>query len=399
VPYEVPGLTSAFSGRLPAEHGWFSYWAAQGHGYQPRVLSQADQRLPYLWQRRELADRKFAVINVFGTHPPVPLDGWVISYPMDQTVRASHPKSLLWELSQKGISYAHDVSIWYAGQERHEFVSRALAADRERGAAARELWGRGPDVLIVNLTGIDRVCHFYWQELEPGSPFPEEETAIYRAFLGCDHILSSLLELVDESTTLISFSEIGFGPLRAYVSINDLLTKAGFQKKGLGPEGPVPQWAETSAFEAVQGTHGININLRGRQETGPVAEGDYERVRAEVAVALREAVNPYTGCRMFRTVRPREEVYPGPALEAAPDLVLEPLDERYQPLGDRFWASRVNRTLQSGWHRRQSYAAVAGGDVAGGRELAEAAPVDIAATVCAALGVEVPSDFDGKVLG
>ncbi|MGJ3560840.1 hypothetical protein ACR6C2_30125 [Streptomyces sp. INA 01156] len=45
----------------------------------------------------------------------------------------------------------------------------------------------------------------------------------------------------------------------------------------------------------MQGTHGMNINVRGRYKHGTVRKQDYERVRAEVVTALMETLNPGPG--------------------------------------------------------------------------------------------------------
>lgn len=398
VPYEVPGLTSAFTGRSPADHGWLSYWVAQTEGEQPQVLRPEQLKVPHIWRRAECERLKFGIINVFGTHPAEPLNGYVITYPMAQTVRASHPPSLLHELSKSGVSYAHDVSIWYAGQPREEFLTRVLEADRQRGLAAQELWARAVDVLIVNLTAIDRVCHFYYQELEPGSPIAADKTAPFLAFATADRILQQLLQHVDDSTALLAFSEIGFGPLRAFVSVNKALERAGHLKFRDSACTQVDR-AHSAAFEAAQGTHGVLINVAGRQAHGVVEAQDYKRVRAEVRACLCATHNPYTGLPLFRQVYEREELYQGAAVLHAPDLIVEPADERYQPLGDPFWATHVNRHLQSGWHRRDSYLAAVGGPFASGKASARRArPVDLTAMLYRALDLDLPKEFAGEVL-
>src|SRR5690242_6509351 len=57
VPYEPPGLFTAFTGAPPAEHGCFSYWAVHSPDYTPAILDGTASRRPFLWHRPELADR------------------------------------------------------------------------------------------------------------------------------------------------------------------------------------------------------------------------------------------------------------------------------------------------------------------------------------------------------
>ncbi len=397
VPYEPPGLVSAFTGRSAGDHGWFSYWDVHNHDYRPQPLNSAKQSQLLLWQRPELSSARFGVVNVFGTHPPTPLNGWLVTYPMQQTVKACYPRDLLWSLSQRGVHYTHDVSIWFSGQAQKSFLPLALEADRRRGEVALTLFEEGADVVIVNLTSIDRISHCYWQELEPGSPVSATESAIFQAYLQCDRIIAQCAELVSKNTSLLAFSEIGFGPLRAYCSVNDALEKAGLLKSERSDTAPV-LWDKTIAFEAVQGTHGVNINLSGRYAAGTVRESDYDHVREQVMAALNETINPYTGLLMFRQVFRREEVYAGQCLADAPDIILAPADERYLPLGDSFWARHVNRTCQSGWHRRDSYWAGMGDVFSPAHHEKVASLLDIAPTIFEMLGVDVPGDFTGSSL-
>ena len=194
-------------------------------------MTSEDLRHPFVWRRPEFADKRFAVVNVFGTHPPKPLNGWLVTYPMQQTLNACYPRDLLWSLSNRGLHYTHDVSVWFSGQAQKDFLPLVLEADRRRGELAFAFLDEGADVVIVNLTGIDRTSHCYWQELEEGSPVPETESAIFRAYRECDAIIERLTERVDEHTSLLCFSEVGFGALRAYCSVNDHLERAGFLRE------------------------------------------------------------------------------------------------------------------------------------------------------------------------
>ncbi|MFK3979423.1 alkaline phosphatase family protein [Micromonospora sp. NPDC050397] len=356
VPYEPSGLFTAFTGVEPATHGCFSYWEVHTPDYVPRVLDSGDSRRPFLWHRPELGDRTVAVINVFGTHPVQPVNGHVISYPMRSTLHACHPRDLPIQLAEVGIKPVHDVTVWFAGQPKSERVPLILGADEQRAAAALHLLrgglGTPPDLTIVNMTAIDRLSHFYWQELEPGSQVAEDDQAIFQAYQLCDRLLGELLDLVDGSTSLFCFSEIGFGPLRSYQSVNDVLAKAGLLT--YAADGVI-DFTRTRAFEAVQGAAGVNLNLVGRQRDGVVTGAEYDSVLAEVRAVLTEYVNPLTGRLFLADAIPRDKIHTGPAIEEAPDLIMEPADWRYLAFGDMYWVSRVTRWLQSGWHRRDSF--------------------------------------------
>lgn len=395
VPYEVPGLFTALTGFRSADHGCFSYWHARNCGYRPRIITSKDLIKPFIWQRRELQGEKFALINLFGSHPPVPLHGQMITYPMMPTMRACSPDDLLWKLLQKGIRYNHDIYAWYRGQPREEFIKTVFDIEEARCAAAAELLREDTDVLIVNLTIADRFSHFYWQELKEGSRYKDNETAVFQAYHFLDSAINRLLDQIGSSANILVFSEIGFGPLLKYISVNEYLSQGGFLAQGADKQ---IEWEVTKAFESVQGTHGININATSFFERGCVTERDVAAVARDVRDYLKELINPYTGLRFFREVFLKKEVYDGEALDKSPDLILEPADPRYLPLGDPYWARYVNRNLQSGWHRSDGFLLAKGPRIASGGEDLQADLEDIAPTILNILMRDIPHEFIGSPL-
>jgi len=82
-------------------------------------------------------------------------------------------------------------------------------------------------------------------------------------------------------------------------------------------------WSKTSAFSEEANTQpGVWLNLAGREEAGRVAAADYEHARDDVIAALQDWNLPCGGPVVARARR-REEVYAGPHLERAPDVVVE----------------------------------------------------------------------------
>lgn len=346
VPYELPALVTAFTGAPPGEHGTFSLWRIHGarFGDDPAITESADVSADFLWERVRPKART-AVVNVPGSHPP--REGsrpYLITYPLLPTLHGCVPPDLLRSLVRRGIPYTHDVSALYRGEPRDEFLEVVLHVERARAAATLELLETGPDLAIFCLTIIDRLSHFFWHEVEPGSGMPDEDSALFAAYRFVDDYLKRLLDRLDPADHVFLFSEIGFGPLTRYVSINDILERAGFGSAA-APERAV-------ALEAVQGSHGVNLNLRRRHPEGLIPEEQEERIVEEVREALLQAEIPETGEPLLSAVHRGSELYPGRFSERAPDLVVEPRDERFQPLGDPRWASRVHRHLQTGWHRR-----------------------------------------------
>jgi len=173
-------------------------------------------------------------------------------------------------------------------------------------------------------------------------------------------------------------------------------------------------WTRTAAFsEELSYAPSVWINLKGREPLGTVAPQDFERVREDVCEALEAWCDPWTGEPLVRRAYRREELYDGPLVERSPDIVLDlalpggyslaclsseggqrPPIRKLAP--EEFGGGR-GRGL-AGTHRRDGLFVVAG---MGGRRMGPVGGVgiaDIAPTLLAFAGVEIPASMDGSVI-
>lgn len=82
-------------------------------------------------------------------------------------------------------------------------------------------------------------------------------------------------------------------------------------------------WRRSTAFCPSASLMGVRINLEGREPNGRVPRSEYEAVRQEIVDHL-SAVRTPDGDPAFEFVRPRDELYDGPRIEDAPDVVFLP---------------------------------------------------------------------------
>jgi predicted AlkP superfamily phosphohydrolase/phosphomutase len=149
---------------------------------------------------------------------------------------------------------------------------------------------------------------------------------------------------------------------------------------------------------------GIEINLRGRQPEGIVAPGvEFESLAADIVAALRAATDPGTGEPIVAEVYRKEEIYHGPYLDIAPDIVLvlgpghkagiESATDITTPVafGD------LPRDL-SGVHTMDGIFIAHGPGIRRGATLNGGQIVDLAPTILHLAGQLVPANMDGRVL-
>jgi predicted AlkP superfamily phosphohydrolase/phosphomutase len=160
-------------------------------------------------------------------------------------------------------------------------------------------------------------------------------------------------------------------------------------------------WSRTKAYS--KGNYGqIFVNLRGREPWGSVEPGEeYDKVRESIRADLLASTDPQTGARLFDRVYLREELYRGPYVDEAPDILFLPTDMRNKALGTLdFTSNRFAFPVygNSGDHRLEGIFLAAGPSFRRSARLGRLSIMDVAPTLAYLLGVEVPRQMDGAVL-
>jgi predicted AlkP superfamily phosphohydrolase/phosphomutase len=167
-------------------------------------------------------------------------------------------------------------------------------------------------------------------------------------------------------------------------------------------------WARTRLYSVGSCGH-IYVNLRGREPHGQVAPGaEYDRLLRAATDHLLALRDPQDGQAVIERVWQREELYHGPALARAPDLVLSWRDDAYEPrpaLGapglpvfqDRVGLSEFVATPLTGCHRRDGILLAYGAGIEPGPVM-DGSILDLAPTILYALGLSVPREMDGRIL-
>src|SRR5581483_10364998 len=233
----------------------------------------------------------------------------------------------------------------------------------------------GTDLLVV-FTGIpDGLHHNFWAFHDPTSPLHEPDaplalrTLITRWYEEIDAAIGRLVADLGDDTAVLVVSDHGGGPAPSrHLNVNAFLRGKGYlEVAGAGraqvasgvrrvidrarQQVPGRMWLKRNLPERVQRRlrglrnataaiawertrayaipvyypiTGVWVNLRGRQPRGVVAPGaEYEALRDALVRDLGALVDPISGAPLVRSVRRREEVYEGPHVADAPDLVVE----------------------------------------------------------------------------
>ncbi len=178
---------------------------------------------------------------------------------------------------------------------------------------------------------VDQLGHMFWRAMDPKHPLydPGSKYAhvIEETYKNMDMILGKALERLDSQTTLMVMSDHGFAPFYRAFNLNTWLKEQGYVKLVDKPAKDGAEffanvnWGETRAYGL--GINGLYINLKGREPRGVVEPGtERDSLLKEITEKLLAVRDPKTGEQVIRRVYRAEEVYSGPALQEAPDLII-----------------------------------------------------------------------------
>lgn len=203
---------------------------------------------------------------------------------------------------------------------------RLLASELERFLAEQR---RG--LFFFYVSSVDQRSHMLYREMDP-APFHSARAprdlaeAVRHAYLEMDALLGSVLERIDPATTLVVMSDHGFAPFRRQANLNRWLEREGYLRLR-DPERRAEvewlegiDWSHTRAFAI--GLNSLYLNVRGRERHGIVAPGERERLAREIAGKLESWRDGADGPRVVTHAAVREDVYRGPHVSDAPDLLV-----------------------------------------------------------------------------
>ena len=224
-----------------------------------------------------------------------------------------------------------------------EFLAQSgLVLDERRRLLRHELdWfqrQKGSAFLFFYLSSIDQRNHMLYRHVDSSHPshpaHPPHQTdaeqqlkqAMHAAYQEVDEIIGWLLDSVDEQTALIVMSDHGFAPFRRQAHLNAWLEQNGYlhlrnprQRRQVEWLQGI-RWRRTRAFAI--GLNSLYLNVRGREHRGAVAPNKRAALAREIADKLLEWRDPELNQPVVTQAVLREEVYHGPHVDEAPDIIV-----------------------------------------------------------------------------
>ena len=298
--------------------------------------------------------------------------------------------------------------------DEEEFLAQdEMVLEESRAMLEYELKRFDAGLLFYYISSTDQRQHMFWRLMDEKHPAYDRVLAekfggtIERTYRQADEILAQSLARIDKDTVVLVMSDHGFRPFYRGLNLNTWLRDNGyhrlineFKKEELEEGFPSTDWAKTKAYGI--GLNGLYINERGREGAGIVAPGgEKDALIREIAAKLEAFKDPEGGDRVVQKAYVAKDVYTGPNVDAAPDIVVG-----FAPGYRISWKSPLGRIPAQ---VMESNTAKWSGDHMGAAEnlpgivltngpLRAESPAlyDVTATIMDVFGVEKPKDYIGE---
>ena len=458
-PVTPHAWTTFLTGKNAGKHSIYDFTAWKEHSYEMEFVNGSHRKAPTVFSILNRCGKRAGSVAVPFTYPPEEVDGFVLSGidAPDEGARAVYPESLFHEIKRNvGPYHIHLGSPVGRRRDDSAYIKDILTEDENRTEIGLYLMKKhSTDLFMIVYNNIDRIQH---QTLSQGvseelrsetvmSPDAELVATVYKE---TDEKVGRIISQVDEDTLVMIMSDHGAGPIRKVFFLDTWLENNGWlahtktAKRSLcrSVQGVrflskrfLPRWGKNLikgrmsglrdriesylAFSGIDwdrtkaygfGMYGnVCINLRGREPGGVVEPGsEYEDLRGEIAERLENLRDPETGDAIVERGLRREEIYEGPYVDKAPDLLIRWRDYSYytsvrpDPGADGVFGPCQNIDSSEykhvGTHRMEGVFMAAGAGVREGMCIEGAHIGDLAPTLLYFLGQPVLADMDGRVL-
>lgn len=267
------------------------------------------------------------------------------------------------------------------------FLDHAYSIHQERERQFFHLLRRTPHgCLVAVFDGSDRIAHMF--------SAPSQLQTLDEMVARMDDLVGRTRQQIGPDDVLIVLSDHGFKPLHTLVDINAWLAQHGYLQ---AKEGAV-DWSDSRA--GVYNLSGVRLNLRGRESQGMVDKDQAAELKNEIRDGLKSL--EWQGEKVFTDVFLADEIYTGPYLERAPDLVLgfSPGFGIFKDSTRGFVSSEIFHANSSTWSGDHCYHPdTIPGVLFCNRKLNPGAQItDLSATILDLQGVERPPWMEGKSL-
>jgi len=430
LPYTTfPAWKCYSTGRNPGKLGVYWFLEFDRDMRDIKVNSSLSFKSDEYWDILGYRGFKVGIINMPTTYPPKRVNGFMISgFGASNSSYYTYPKSLKYEIEEK-FDYKVNPYKWITSHGR-DALNEYERLIKSRFEVLKH-YHKYMDLLHLTIYLTDNIQHFYWSDRD----------TLLRFYKLLDYEIGEILDMFDivfimsdhgftdlrnvffinrwfEERGLITLRDGGGGLLRrmnlSYERLNALRVRYRFIDRVIRilPEellARIKRKLPGETFDSIFDYFSKGINWE-ETSTIPLEGLIYllkrdEKLRGRISRALEELVDPLSGRRLCEKVYGREEIYSGPYVGKAPDLVISPSEGFEVKLTteiDSIWGVddewRGPSLRRTGVHTRFGMFIAYGRGIRRGIRIPISSIYDLAPTILSIYGVPIAGDMDGRPL-
>lgn len=447
--------TTMYTGVNPGKHGVYDFANFLCGQERIELTNGGSRRCKTLMQLCSDAGLSVGVLNAPWTYPPDALDGYVVAG-MDTPEFSrdmANPPAVFDEIVELVGEYSLEPArkLWLRDEPWAEEIDEEIAKLTE--VAIWLIQNRPTDLFMMVFLITDLVQHgFIGDRRLKSTSGKVYDDLILHTYRLIDAAIGEMIETAGDAPVML-MSDHGAAVFERYVIFDALFRQCGFLRlqtdrttliqrlkksawrlgyriKAMLPDGwlrrfrrsgarirdaikkdllaPEIDWSSTLAVP-MPSFGMIRINLKGRDPVGIVEPGEeYERTCERISRALLEYGDPLDGAQVFGEVRRGTDVYHGPNMQWAPDLIAMPTSTRFHTFSPAATHEKTLNALRppivprepnfNGTHSYNGIFLAAGDPFADRGRINQQQMQDFAPTVLAALGVPIPDYTDGRII-
>ena len=467
-PTTAPAWASFMTGMNQGKHGLYDFVRRRPDGYSLEITNGSQILAPTIFELASQYNKQTISVNIPYTFPPRPVNGIVVGGPFAPTVTEDliYPSTFYPQLKQIVPDYFILPDYDHrASDPMADYAAQLLTGIDLREKLCLHLMDSHPwDLFTVVFMATDEVQHTFWHCMEATDDSPEARyrDVIRQIYQRLDKAIENLLEQANQGSDnqeiiAVILSDHGAGPFKWMINLNHWLSENGYLAFARDSRGGLDQirsnlikrfakayrsylsassraairarlgmerfsrvkeefesslltsrviWDKTQAYSLGAGGN-IFINLDGREPLGVVGSENYDQLCQDISEKLMSWSAPDTGEPVVKKVHRREELYQGPQITNAPDLIIEWRDYAFWGRGSYDVASPVFEAQRhfdfsdqplTGSHRLDGILVCQGPGIKSGAKIMGAKLIDLAPTLMSLMGIPASPDMDGLLL-
>lgn len=345
-PISPPAWASMVTGVNPGKHGVFEFFRFDKRSFEKKIELNPI-KTKKIWNYLDEAGHRSIIINFPLMYPPEKVNGITVSGLMTPSSAKyfTYPKHLSIELAKKGyeVEIQEEDLFKLLHSDIDALFNRLIENMEKRAKISLDLLKKYQwDFSMVVFGETDRIQHFFWNN----------KSLILNSYKKMDETIDRFLRLVDEETVMMVVSDHGFKGITKYFYINSWLAKTGFLSLKKERRGPINR----EKLQAILGRLYLKSILKhipsriGRRipnsqlrtsniafsKTKAYSTSGYgyiilkdeknNELTDKLIQELMEIKDPNTNEKIVNKVLRKKEVFSGPFLKDAPDLIVIPAD-------------------------------------------------------------------------